>query len=108
MVGAANLQGGQVVVTSLPSQPSRSLHEVHDSPAQAAAASTAPFAEVSSTPFLQPSLGYDANNVYLTLQVGGFGNVAQTPVQQAVGRVLDGTAPNATGDYAFVVGTWPG
>ena len=36
-------------------------------------------------PFLRSSLSYDANNVYLTLQIGGFAAAAQTPVQQAVG-----------------------
>jgi autotransporter-associated beta strand protein len=62
----------------------------------------------SNLPFLQPSLGYDANNVYLTLQIGGFGNIAQNPVQRAVGSALDSTAPNATGDYALVIGTMAG
>ncbi len=54
----------------------------------------------SLLPFLQPSLSYDANNVYLTLQVGGFAQAALTPNQAAVGAVLDATAPLATGDYA--------
>jgi uncharacterized protein with beta-barrel porin domain len=106
VVGAANLQGGQVVVTSLPGQPF--APSTRYTILSAGGGVNGTFAGVSSTPFLQPSLGYDANNVYLTLQVGGFGNVAQTPVQQAVGRALDGTAPNATGDYAFVVGTLAG
>jgi hypothetical protein len=47
---------------------------------------------VSNYPFLQPSLSYDANNVYLTLQVGGFAQAAQTPTQAAVGAVLDANA----------------
>lgn len=63
------------------------------------------YASVSSLlPFLQPSLSYDANNVYLTLQVGGFAQAALTPNQAAVGAVLDATAATATGDYATVVG----
>ncbi len=63
------------------------------------------YASVSSLlPFLQPSLSYDANNVYLTLQIGGFARGALTANQAAVGAVLDGTAPTATGDYATVVG----
>ncbi len=63
------------------------------------------YASVSSLlPFLQPSLSYDANNVYLTLQIGGFARGALTPNQAAVGAVLDATAPAATGDYATVVG----
>ncbi len=62
------------------------------------------FASVaSSLPFLQPSLGYDANNVYLTLEVGGFAQRAQTPNQAAVGAVLDALAPTATGDFATVL-----
>ena len=63
------------------------------------------YASVSSLlPFLQPSLSYDANNVYLTLQIGGFARGALTPNQAAVGAVLDATAATATGDYATVVG----
>lgn len=58
----------------------------------------------SSLPFLQPSLSYDANNVYLNLQIGGFAAAAQTPTQAAVGAVLDATAPTATGNYAAVLG----
>ncbi len=58
----------------------------------------------SSSPFLLPSLSYDANNVYLTLQIGGFATAALTPQQQAVASVLDNTAAAATGDYATVLG----
>ncbi len=66
---------------------------------------TGTYASVSSAlPFLQPSLSYDANNVYLSLQVGGFAQAALTPNQAAVGAVLDFTALNATGDYATVIG----
>ena len=56
-------------------------------------------------PFLQSSLSYDANNAYLTLQVGGFAAQALNPTQYAVGSVLDASAPSATGDYATVLGT---
>jgi autotransporter-associated beta strand protein len=59
---------------------------------------------LSSAPFLQPSLSYDANDAYLTLQIGGFGAVAQNPTQYAVGHALDVSAPYATGDYATVLG----
>ncbi|KAF0099394.1 MAG: hypothetical protein FD144_3733 [Rhodospirillaceae bacterium] len=59
----------------------------------------------SSSPFLLPSLSYDANNVYLTLQIGGFATAALNPQQQAVANVLDSTAATATGDYATVLGT---
>lgn len=58
----------------------------------------------NTMPFLVPTLSYDANNAYLNLQVGGFAQAALTPNQYAVGTVLDATAPNATGDYATVVG----
>jgi autotransporter-associated beta strand protein len=58
---------------------------------------------LSSSPFLRPSLSYDANDVYLTLQVGGFGAVAQNPTQSAVGGALDRAAPSATGDFANVL-----
>ena len=58
----------------------------------------------SLLPFLQPSLSYDAKNVYLTLQIGGFAQTALTPNQAAVGAVLDATATAATGDYATVMG----
>lgn len=59
----------------------------------------------SAFPFLRPSLSYDANNVYLMLQVGGFAAQAINPVQAAVGRALDVSAPNASGDFATVLGT---
>lgn len=104
--GAANLQGGQVVVTPLPGQPFAPTTRYTLLSAGGGVNGT--FAAVSSTPFLLPTLGYDANNVYLTLQVGGFRNVAQNPVQQAVGNALDSTAPTATGDYAMVLGTLAG
>ncbi|MBU8877307.1 autotransporter domain-containing protein [Reyranella sp. MMS21-HV4-11] len=62
----------------------------------------------STSPFLIPTLSYDANNAYLDLQVGGFAQAALTPNQAAVGAVLDATAPTATGDYATVVSALAG
>lgn len=59
----------------------------------------------SSLPFLQPSLSYDSNNVYLTLKPGGFAVGAQTTNQAAVGRVLDRSVAGATGDFSTVIGT---
>jgi autotransporter-associated beta strand protein len=59
----------------------------------------------SSSPFLLPSLSYDANNVYLTLEIGGFATAALNPQQQAVANVLDSTAATAAGDYATVLGS---
>ena len=71
----------------------------------AAGGVTGTYASVTSAlPFLQPSLSYDASNVYLSLQVGGFARNALTPNQAAIGAVLDATALNATGDYATVIG----
>ena len=54
-------------------------------------------------PFLQPSLSYDANNAYLTLQMGGFAAAAATPMQAAVGGVIDANVNTATGDFAQVL-----
>ncbi len=55
-------------------------------------------------PFLQPSLSYDSNNVYLTLRPGGFGAGAATANQAAVGRVLDQRVAGSSGDLATVIG----
>ncbi len=49
--------------------------------------------------FLFPSLSYDANNTYLTIN-RSFAGGAQTPNQTAVGAVLDANAATATGDFA--------
>ena len=59
----------------------------------------------SNNPFLQPSLSYDANNVYLSLIINGFLAAAQDPLQAAVGGAIDGSVLQATGDYATVLGT---
>ncbi len=59
----------------------------------------------SAYPFLQASLGYDANNVYLTLRPGGFAAGAATANQSAVGRALDQGVAGASGDFATVIGT---
>ncbi len=102
--GAATLQGGTVVVTALPGlafAPSTTYTLV-----SAAGGLSGSFAAVNELyPFLQSNLSYDANNAYLTLQVGGFAAQALNPTQYAVGSVLDASAPSATGDYATVLGT---
>lgn len=49
--------------------------------------------------FLFPSLSYDANNTYLTIN-RSFAGGAQTPNQTAVGAVFDANAATATGDFA--------
>ncbi len=67
---------------------------------------TGTYAGVTSNyPFLQASLGYDSNNVYLTLKPGGFAAGAQTTNQASVGGVLDRSVAGSTGDFATVIGT---
>ena len=67
---------------------------------------TGTYAGVTSNyPFLQASLGYDTNNVYLTLKPGGFAAGAQSANQRAVGGVLDRSVAGSTGDFATVIGT---
>jgi len=101
--GIANL-GGTVFVTALPGlafAPSTTYTIL-----SAAGGLNGTFAAVNELyPFLQSNLSYDANNAYLTLQVGGFAAQALNPNQYAVGSALDASAPNATGDYATVLGT---
>ena len=67
---------------------------------------TGTYAGVTSNyPFLQASLGYDTNNVYLTLKPGGFAAGASSGNQRAVGGVLDRSVAGSTGDFATVIGT---
>ncbi|TAJ38655.1 MAG: autotransporter domain-containing protein [Reyranella sp.] len=67
---------------------------------------TGTYAGVTSNyPFLQASLGYDSNNVYLTLKPGGFAAGAQSANQRAVGGVLDRSVAGSGGDFATVIGT---
>ena len=60
--------------------------------------------------FLTASLGYDADDVFLTLALlnnafsGFFGNTAN---QRAVGYALDRSYANASGDFATVIGALP-
>jgi uncharacterized protein with beta-barrel porin domain len=103
-VGGTASLGGTVqvsVVPGLPLAPSTTYTILN---AQGGLNGT--FASVNELyPFLQSSLSYDANNAYLTLQVGGFAAQALSNTQYAVGAVLDANAPNATGDFATVLGT---
>ena len=70
----------------------------------AAGGLTGTFASVNELyPFLLSSLSYDANNVYLTLEIGGFAAAAATATQAAVGNVLDANVNTATGDFANVL-----
>ena len=102
--GAARLQGGSVGVFAQPGSnfAPRTTYRILN----AAGGLSGTFASVNELyPFLLSSLSYDANNVYLTLQIGGFAAAAQTPTQYAVGATLDAAAPNATGDFATVLGS---
>ena len=103
VAGATSIAGGSVSVFAAPgAYAPRSRYTILNSAAGVNGAFSGVNASLPS-PFLQSSLGYDAQNVYLNLQIGGFAAVAQTPTQFAVGQALDASAPNATGDYATVV-----
>jgi outer membrane autotransporter protein len=100
--GATTLQGGTVTV-----QPQAGTYAPRTTYTIVSAAGgvNGTFSSVNNLyPFLQSSLSYDANNAYLTLQVGGFAAAAQTPTQYAVGSALDANVNNATGDFATVLG----
>ncbi|UYN93529.1 MAG: autotransporter domain-containing protein [Enhydrobacter sp.] len=67
---------------------------------------TGTFSSVTSNlAFLAPSLGYDANNVFLTLilRTNAFSSAAQTPNQFAVGTILDLLGTSAPGDFGTVL-----
>ena len=101
--GTATLAGGTVTLTAASGvyAPSTTYTILN-----AAGGVTGTYAGATSLyPFLQPSLAYDANNVYLTLKPGGFGAGAATPNQAAVGRVLDQSVAGSSGDLATVIGT---
>jgi autotransporter-associated beta strand protein len=100
--GTANLNGAVSVVGASGVQAPRTTYTILN----ATGGVVGTFASANSLyPFLLPSLSYDANNVYLTLQVGGFAAAGQTATQQSVGRVLDANVFTATGDFATVLGT---
>ncbi len=100
--GTATLQGGAVSVYAQPGSdfaPTTTYRILN-----AAGGVSGAFASVNELyPFLLSSLSYDANNVYLTLAIGGFAAAAATPAQAAVGNVLDANVGNATGDFAQVL-----
>ena len=101
--GTVNLQGGSVFVYAQPGNNNfgpRTTYKILN----AAGGLSGTFASVNEPyPFLQSSLSYDANNAYLTLEIGGFAAAAVTPTQYAVGTVLDANVNNATGDFAQVL-----
>ncbi|WP_170921137.1 autotransporter outer membrane beta-barrel domain-containing protein [Enhydrobacter aerosaccus] len=100
--GTANLQGGTVLVGATPgSYAPRTTYTILKATGGVTGAFSSAF---SSSPFLVPSLSYDANDVYLTLQAGNFGIAAQTPTQAAVAAVLNASAATASGDFANVIG----
>jgi uncharacterized protein with beta-barrel porin domain len=100
--GTATLQGGNVFVYAQPGTtfaPSTTWRILN-----AAGGLSGTFASVNELyPFLLSSLSYDANNVYLTLDVGGFAAAAATPTQAAVGTVIDANVNSASGDFAAVL-----
>ena len=104
-VGGAASLGGTVVVSALPGLPFAPSTTYTILSAAGGLGGTTFGAVNELYPFLQSSLSYDANNAYLTLQVGGFAAAAQNPTQFAVGSALDRAAPTATGDFATVLGT---
>ncbi|MDP1840629.1 MAG: autotransporter-associated beta strand repeat-containing protein, partial [Reyranella sp.] len=101
--GTATINGGTVQALAAPGvyAPSTTYTILN-----ATGGVTGTYAAVTSNyPFLQASLGYDTNNVYLTLKPGGFAAGAQSANQQAVGGVLDRSVAGSTGDFATVIGT---
>jgi outer membrane autotransporter protein len=101
--GTATLNGGAVQVVAGPGvyAPSTTYTILN-----ATGGVTGNFSGASTGfPFLQASLAYDANNVFLTLRPGGFASGAATANQAAVGAALDRSVAGATGDFATVVGT---
>ena len=64
----------------------------------------------SNLAFLTPSLSYDANNAFLTLELlqNAFSFGGLTPNQRAVGRTLDTAFSGATGDFATVLNAMMG
>jgi autotransporter-associated beta strand protein len=100
--GTANLQGGSVYVYAQPGTTYSPVSTYKILNAVGGLSGT--FASVNELyPFLLSSLSYDANNAYLTLQIGGFAAAAVNPIQYAVGTVLDANVTNATGDFAQVL-----
>jgi autotransporter-associated beta strand protein len=101
--GTATIAGGTVTLTAATGvyAPSTTYTILN-----ATGGVTGTFANANSLfSFLQPSLSYDASNVFLTLKPGGFGAGAATANQAAVGRVLDQSVAGSSGDLATVIGT---
>jgi len=101
VIGPATLQGGTLLM--LPQPGIYGPRTTYTILTATGGVSGAYQSVLGGSPFLIPSLSYDANDVYLTLQVGGFAAAAQTPTQAAVGAVFDAAGPTATGDFATVL-----
>ena len=95
--GTATLQGGSVYVYATPGAvfaPTTTYRILN-----AAGGLSGTFASVNELyPFLQSSLSYDANNAYLTLQIGGFAAAARRRRRQpsATCSTPTSTTPPAT------------
>ena len=106
VTGAATLNGAAVqVVAAAGTYATGTTYTI----LSAAGGVSGTYAGVTSNfAFMTPSLSYTANSVLLTLALqgntpfSGFGG--NTPNQQSVGRVLDQSYANATGDFATVIG----
>ncbi|MBS0518223.1 MAG: autotransporter domain-containing protein [Proteobacteria bacterium] len=99
--GTASLQGGTVSVAPTPGL--YALRTTYNILKANGGLSGTYSSVTSSLPFLLPSLSYDANNAYVTLEIGGFQKAAQTPAQAAVAAALNANAQSATGDFATVM-----
>ena len=106
VTGAATINGGTVqVIAATGTYATSTTYTILTATGGVSGA----YASVSSNfAFLTSSLSYDANDVYLTLALqgstpfSGFGG--NTANQRAVGRALDVSYANASGDFATVIG----
>jgi outer membrane autotransporter protein len=104
--GSATINGGTVQVLAQPGTYNRGTTYTILS---ASGGLSGTYAGVTSNfAFLRPFLGYDANNVYLSLLLGSFAGGAQTSNQYAVGSALDQASGNATGDFGNVLNALAG
>jgi outer membrane autotransporter protein/filamentous hemagglutinin family protein len=102
--GTATIAGGATV--QVLAQPGTYAPKTTYTILTAAGGISGAYSGVSSNfAFLAPSLSYDTNDVFLTLQLAGFAAAAQTPNQYAVGSTLDRAVTTANGDFATVLST---
>ena len=104
--GGATINGGTVQVLAQPGNYNRGT--TYTILSAGGGVSGAYSGVTSNFAFLRPFLGYDANNVYLSLLLGSFAGGAQTNNQYAVGIALDQTSGNATGDFGNVLNALAG